>query len=243
MHQHPHVSLLLPLLVVVVVCCASGCVAAESYKCTFDDVVKESGSQEIAVVKEVEQKGQNGWQAYTLSTKEEESERKPIRISVSTLDLNDPTKYCGRDGLLVKLPFLGNERKQKTTLKNDAMKRPYFLGGTFKCEASDVLTPERKADLTDKILPAAVKLHTDRLRVNPLPIPFIVPEFDKKSLCSSFTVPEDHRAKEGKGVNADMVLYVGAWPGSVFALPCGSGASRAGASCCWRHELPALRLP
>ncbi|KEG15352.1 surface protease GP63 [Trypanosoma grayi] len=222
MHRHPHTSLLL-----LVVCCASVCLAAEPYQCTFDDVVKRGGPQTIAVVKEVPPNGQNGWQAYTLSaTVGEESEWKPIRILVSTEDLKDPTKYCNETTPEEKKPAT-KSAKSKTavaltaegTEERTVVKRPDFQGRTVTCKEADLLTAQRKADLADKILPAAVKLHTDRLLVKRLAKPFIVPKFDEKSMCSKFKVPDDHRAA-GKGVNADMVLYVAAGPGAPFALPC-----------------------
>ncbi|RNF17737.1 surface protease GP63 [Trypanosoma conorhini] len=87
------------------------------------------------------------------------------------------------------------------------------------------MTPEKVKLLTEEILPAAVKLHTDRLRVLPLTAPLLVPRFaEGSSVCKHYTVPEDHHTR---GVDADMVLYVAAGPGFMFGVPCATvGAER-----------------
>ncbi|ORC84355.1 surface protease GP63, partial [Trypanosoma theileri] len=63
--------------------------------------------------------------------------------------------------------------------------------------------------LLNKILPAAINLHSDILLVKQLETPFKVPDFGK-TLCSHFTVPTTHISE---GVeDAYMVLYVAVGP-------------------------------
>ncbi|RNF00637.1 surface protease GP63 [Trypanosoma cruzi] len=72
--------------------------------------------------------------------------------------------------------------------------------------------------VAEETVPAAVKLHADRLLVRPLESPLVVPPFATGSVCSWFTVPDGH-CSTGV-VNADLVLCVAAVPGGVWALPC-----------------------
>ncbi|KAH9586408.1 Peptidase M8 [Trypanosoma melophagium] len=75
-----------------------------------------------------------------------------------------------------------------------------------------------KAALKGTILPAAIKLHADRVLVDRVSSPLKVPEFKEDSICKNFSVPEHHR---NGGVNdADMVVYVAARPVDPFGVPC-----------------------
>ncbi|RNC52339.1 surface protease GP63 [Trypanosoma cruzi] len=72
--------------------------------------------------------------------------------------------------------------------------------------------------LAEETIPAAVKLHADRLLVQPLEGPLIVYSFATGSVCSWFTVPDGHRST---GVpNSVMVMSVAAASGGVWALRC-----------------------
>ncbi|RNC37995.1 surface protease GP63 [Trypanosoma cruzi] len=82
----------------------------------------------------------------------------------------------------------------------------------------DVLSSAHGNFLAEETVPAAVKLHAVRLLVQPLEGPLIVYSFATGSVCSHFTVTDEHRST---GVaNADMVLCVAAAAGGVWALLC-----------------------
>ncbi|ORC81278.1 surface protease GP63, partial [Trypanosoma theileri] len=63
---------------------------------------------------------------------------------------------------------------------------------------------EERNKLMNEVIPAAIKLHRDRLLVRPVSGKLKVPEF-KDEACDFFTVPKEHR---DVGVDADFVLYV-----------------------------------
>ncbi|EKF29468.1 surface protease GP63, putative [Trypanosoma cruzi marinkellei] len=88
----------------------------------------------------------------------------------------------------------------------------------------DVLCSMQGNILAEEVIPAAVKLHADRLLVQPLEGPLVVPPFATGSVCSRFTVPAEHHST---GVaDSDTVRHAGGWP-----------------SCRWRHEhCPAVSL-
>ncbi|KEG09800.1 surface protease GP63 [Trypanosoma grayi] len=162
----------------------------------FDEIRRKDGAQPLAVVREVPHKDQSGWQAYTLSGGEKTWA--PIRINVSTEDMNNPAKYCTRVGDV----------------------RPDFMGGTLVCESENILTDEKRKLLVEQTIPAAVKLHTDRLSVKPVTTSVVVEPL-KGSVCSHFTVPKGHGTSGVSG--ADMIMYAAAGPingGAAWALLC-----------------------
>jgi len=111
----------------------------------------------------------------------------PIRITVFTEDLDDPSKYCTAAGQL----------------------RPDFLGHMVRCQQEDVFTGAKRYTLLDTIIPMAVKMHTDRLLVQPIGT-IEVPNFNGTGVCQYFDVPESHH---NPGVtNTDYVMYVSAGP-------------------------------
>lgn len=113
----------------------------------------------------------------------------PIRITVSTLDLDDSSKYC--------------------TAAGDT--RSDMQGGTRTCTADDVFSAAKKTELKNTILPAAMKLLQEAFAVNPVIGNLLV---GSTSQCSGgFTIPSSHVAP---GVaNTDLVLYVAAAPTAV----------------------------
>ncbi|ORC93759.1 putative surface protease GP63 [Trypanosoma theileri] len=168
--------------------------------CLFVQLCSTSGilaAPSAGVVQEVPLKGQSGVQAYTVST----GYRHLIRIVTSTKDLENKRKYCSAEGM----PIWD------------------FDGNVIKCHNYHVLKTEDVQYLKNEILPAAVKLHADRLRVDPVKGSLVVPEFEEESTCSYFTVPVSHHCK---GVNnSDMVLYVAAKPVNPFATICANASS------------------
>ncbi|KAH9589418.1 Peptidase M8 [Trypanosoma melophagium] len=180
------------ILLVLFVSFLSQCIAAVPDGCVFDEVIKKSGPP-VSVLRELPKKGQGLWQAYTASLPDK---WEPLRIVVSSDDLNDPSKYC-----------------------DEAFRtRPnYFLGGTTQCNSLEVLTNAKKKRILSEIVPGAIKLHSDRLLVHRESKPVVVPKFTSE-VCSRFTVPSKHRTVGVSG--ADMVLYVAATPSDVWAVPC-----------------------
>ncbi|RNC51269.1 surface protease GP63 [Trypanosoma cruzi] len=90
MRQPRHATPLLPLVVLLLMGCASGCIAAApatQYRFGFDVMMRRSGRLPTAVVREVPRKGQGEMQAYTVATQDDDSGWEPIRMAVSTEDL------------------------------------------------------------------------------------------------------------------------------------------------------------
>ncbi|CCW69087.1 unnamed protein product [Phytomonas sp. Hart1] len=104
----------------------------------------------------------------------------------------------------------------------------------LKCNSDDVFTDEKKQLLREQIIPNAVRMHKDRLLVQPLRDNIRVEHFTG-SLCSQFTIPQSHHTT---GVpDTDFVLYVAAGPtvsgNLAWAIICqfdSSGRPLAGAS-------------
>ncbi|PBJ76920.1 surface protease GP63 [Trypanosoma cruzi cruzi] len=196
-----HATPLLPLVVVLLIYCATGRIAAADpatqYRCGFDEMMRRSGPLPTAVVREVPRRGQGAMQAYTVAADDANNGWESLRIMVSAKDLEDETKHCTKVG----------ETK------------PDFTGLDRECTDDDILTAEKKKTLLDLIIPVAVNLHAERLLVQRINVPWIMPGFGERSRCQYFTVPPSHR---GVGVlGADMVLYVAAGTGSeVWAVPC-----------------------
>lgn len=109
-----------------------------------------------------------------------------LRITVSTLDLDDSTKYC-------------------TTAGGTS---PDFTGNTVTCTAADVFTADKKSILLNNVLPAATAKLSTMLQVDQSTANIVVPT----NLCSRVTKPAAHSTT---GVsNTDFVLYVSAGPTS-----------------------------
>ncbi|CAJ1991401.1 GP63-like protein leishmanolysin-like protein [Leishmania donovani] len=128
----------------------------------------------------------------TISSGREDSEWAPIRIAVFMPDLEDESKYCTAVGQM----------------------RPDSSGSLVPCTSNaDLLTDAKKAVLINSILPQAVNMHAQRLKVRRLAASTsIVVNSMPGSYCGSFTVPTAHRTT---GVpNADFVVYVAAGPTS-----------------------------
>ncbi|RNE95913.1 surface protease GP63, partial [Trypanosoma rangeli] len=190
----PSQSARLLMVIVVAVCCGCSCVAAGpvSYPCSFDEVMRGEKLLSAPVVKVVPSAGEPQSETYVVVTEK----WAPIRIVASMKDLEDKNKHCG-------LP---------TGYKSN------LRGGTVSCSREDVLTRNGKKEILTSAINVAIKLHADRLLVQPLKAPLKVPNFPEKSICRQFTVPDVHRSEGVK--DADMVLYVAAAPGGVWALPC-----------------------
>ncbi|ORC87970.1 surface protease GP63, partial [Trypanosoma theileri] len=173
------------LLVLLPLYCTNGLAATGGRSCGFDAVRRRRGNTPVAVVRELPVKGQGPWQAYTAATY---SPWAPIRILVSTIDLEDDSRHCTAFGQL----------------------RPDFEFGQKVCLADHVLTNEKRNALINHIIPGAVKLHQDRLLVKPLKHAFQVPNFSLGHPCSAFSIPKDHYNPGISGY--DTVMYAAAGP-------------------------------
>ncbi|KAF5214177.1 hypothetical protein ECC02_013248 [Trypanosoma cruzi] len=198
---------LFPLAVLLLMCCAVRCVAAvpaTQYRFGFDMMMRRNGPLPTAVVREVPRKGQGAMQAYTVATQDDDSGWEPIRMAVSTEDLERGT----------------NKRKKYCEEGEDECYNA--LGHRVSCKAEHFLTEEKKQLCTGKILPGAVKLHAERLLVKPTGGTITVPRA-VNGPCSHFTVPTRHKSD---GVpNADFIIYAAARPSgtdsrAVWAATC-----------------------
>eukprot|EP00796_Vickermania_ingenoplastis_P012289 gene12289-biopygen8594 len=115
-----------------------------------------------------------------------------IRIGFFTKDLEDASRYCAAEGQVVK---------------------DLVRGGDYTCRAEDVLTESKRQILLDQLLPAAIMLHQERLKVQRL-LGFVkMSDLEMTSTtCSAFTIPESHQSKGVYGY--DVVFYVSAAPTS-----------------------------
>nr|AAA29243.1 major surface glycoprotein [Leishmania guyanensis] len=110
-----------------------------------------------------------------------------LRIAVSTADLTDPDYHCTRVGQRVS-----NHADEIVT-----------------CTAEDVLTEEKRDILVSYLIPQALQLHAERLKVRQVQGTWKVTGMTG-SICGDFSVPTAHLTA---GVsNADFVLYVASVP-------------------------------
>ncbi|RNF15776.1 GP63 group I member a protein [Trypanosoma conorhini] len=176
--------------ILLLLCCANvGLVHAER-RCIVDELANKSGPLTTVVELELPNRDRGMAQFFTASVKG----WAPIRIMVFTEDLSNPSKYCIAAG----------------------ESRPDFTGGTLVCENYDIFTPEKRSILVNKVIPQAIKMHMDRLLVEPLENGIVIPIYTF-GICSEFTVPSSHHTTGVFG--ADMYLYAATGPsgGSVLA--------------------------
>ncbi|RNE96154.1 leishmanolysin [Trypanosoma rangeli] len=178
----PFLSLTMFLLLLL--CWAAGCLAVDStrkHRCGFDEMMGR-WQPATAVVRDVPRRGQGEMQAYTVDAQGVESEWAPIRIKVSAEDMKDQWKHC--------LP-----------------ERPWRLvnGSRVKCTDDMMLTEAKKDIVLKQLLPAAIKLHAERLSVRPVEYPIPIPDYGI-GRCSDFTIPPWHHTIGVSG--ADLILYV-----------------------------------
>ncbi|ESL11603.1 surface protease GP63 [Trypanosoma rangeli SC58] len=180
----------LAVFLLLLMCCAAGCLAdapALKHRCGFGEMMRR-GPPATAVVRDVPRRGQGAMQAYTVAAQGEESEWAPIRIKVSAKDMDDPSKHCTAEG---------------------EMSMPE--GSRVKCTEDVVLTEAKKDIVLKQLLPAAIKLHAERLSVKACGRAPSVCRTVAVGLCSRFTIPSWHHTTGVSG--ADLILYVNAPPG------------------------------
>ncbi|EAN91657.1 putative surface protease GP63 [Trypanosoma cruzi] len=171
------------LFQVLLLCCFSGSVAVAEHHCISEEIEKKVGPRTTAVVLELPTRESGMLRALTASA----PEWAPIRFKFFTEDLKDPSKYCTAEGQI----------------------RPDFTGETVECKREDILTEEKKSIILKSLLPRAVKMHRDRLLVEPLTHRIIVPWYSS-GICAQFKIPRSHHILGVTG--ADMFLYVSAGP-------------------------------
>ncbi|ORC83908.1 surface protease GP63 [Trypanosoma theileri] len=159
----------------------------EHHRCMHDRVVMHVGAYIFSDGSSAAEASPQQEASNPLKRQEPTSGWDPIRIKFFTDDLNTSGRFC-------------------STVDESV----FSVKSSLTCTTDDVLTPEKEEILVKKILPEAIKLHSDRLFVERLRGPIVVPTFDSRSLCSKFTIPQEHKTT---GVDeADMVLYVAAAP-------------------------------
>ncbi|TPP52636.1 Leishmanolysin family protein [Leishmania donovani] len=110
-----------------------------------------------------------------------------LRIAVSTEDLTDPAYHCARVG-------------QRISTRD----------GRFAiCTAEDILTDEKRDILVKYLIPQALQLHTERLKVRQVQDKWKVTGMGD-DVCSDFKVPPAH-ITDGLN-NTDFVMYVASVP-------------------------------
>ncbi|ORC92213.1 leishmanolysin [Trypanosoma theileri] len=185
--SHPPV---LTLLLLVLLCCTAGCLATIPHHSMYGETSQKN--RPTGVVREIPRRGQGAVQAYTTSAAIDSSDSKdnknfePIRIKAYTRDLNDPSKYCTRAGDYCDTP---------------SYNRQY-------CHHSSVLTVRKRKILVEWSIPAAIKLHTDRLLVHRAEGIVKLRREDVRGQCGWYNIPEEHYT-EGLG-DADLHVYVSA---------------------------------
>ncbi|ORC85351.1 surface protease GP63 [Trypanosoma theileri] len=178
--------------------CTLVTLAVTEHRCIHDRVMMHVGADfngddrllGMTTVSRHRDSNANSRSSPTLKIREDPSEGwKPIRIKLVTDDLKKGEHYC----------------------LDDAKKSEILLHHTYNCSKDDELTPEKKKILVDEILPEAIKLHEERLFVERLKGPIVVPKFSDKSLCSKFTTPTS-ADKSTEISDYDMVLFAAAVP-------------------------------
>ncbi|RNE96875.1 leishmanolysin, partial [Trypanosoma rangeli] len=172
------------VLLLLLLCCCTGSFAAAEHRCIFDRISRKAGPPMRAVVRELPDRERDGTQVSTAFV----SDWAPLRFKVFSEDMNNALKYCTAAGEF----------------------RSDMKVGLLLCRQQDVLTAEKKFIILNWMLPNAIKLHMDRLHVQPEKRPVVVPLFPAGDACRNFEIPSSHHTTGVFG--ADMVLYAAAAP-------------------------------
>ncbi|ORC84291.1 surface protease GP63 [Trypanosoma theileri] len=172
----------------LLLCCAYGCIAA--------------------VVQPLPKRGQGPWDTYTVSAPdavdlEKKKDFKPIRFAVSAKEVDRVLKYCKQ---------WKKDPSAKDVYDNEYGFKLEVANSRFRfCKEESKMTAAKKRILLMDVLPAALKLHSERLSIDleneKLKLPFnethpypVLPN------CTDVSIPKEHR----EGIpNADFMLYVG----------------------------------
>nr|Q27673.1 RecName: Full=Leishmanolysin; AltName: Full=Cell surface protease; AltName: Full=Major surface glycoprotein; AltName: Full=Major surface protease; AltName: Full=Promastigote surface endopeptidase; AltName: Full=Protein gp63; Flags: Precursor [Leishmania amazonensis]AAA82695.1 ecto-metalloproteinase precursor [Leishmania amazonensis] len=116
-----------------------------------------------------------------------------LRIAVSAEDLTDPAYHCARVGQRVN----------------------NHVGDIVTCTAEDILTDEKRDILVKHLVPQALQLHRERLKVQQVQGKWKVTGMTA-DVCRYFKVPPAHVT--GGVTNTDFVLYVASVPSEESVL-------------------------
>ncbi|ORC92823.1 surface protease GP63, partial [Trypanosoma theileri] len=152
-------------------------------------------------VRELPTKDQKLEEKYTIATKEGK-DWQPIRIHVSAEAVDAAVEKC-KDRAA---------QAREKTFRGDTFMPGHvelvYPDATEHCSKETLITADMKKILVEKLLPAAIKLHSERLSVHPLQenLVFHKTLFEDGAPCSFFKPPEGHHSTGVPG--ADFVLYV-----------------------------------
>ncbi|ORC83441.1 surface protease GP63, partial [Trypanosoma theileri] len=191
----------------LLLCCAYGCIAA--------------------VVQPLPQRGQGPWDTYTVAEVGSDhvsgkDNFQPIRFAVSAKEFDRVMKYCKHlNGDLDE-----DQEGDKYDPKKDKEEYGFEIGvkeiNDDFCdeEGHNTVTPGKKRTLLREVLPAALKLHSERLSVKREEENLIVrkDKHEFSSKCAKVSIPKQHQ--EHGVPNVDFVLYVGVTDTSVPVQIC-----------------------
>ncbi|ORC92825.1 surface protease GP63, partial [Trypanosoma theileri] len=161
----------------------------------------EEEATSSSVVRELPTKGDELAEKYAIVTREGQ-DWQPIRIHVSAEAVDAAVEKC-------------KDWAAKATEKNirgDTFDPNYvelvYPEATEHCSEETLITADKKKTLVEKLLPAAIKLHSERLSVHPVQGNLVLHKtlFEGDAPCSFFKPPEGHHSTGVPG--ADFVLYV-----------------------------------
>ncbi|ORC84927.1 surface protease GP63 [Trypanosoma theileri] len=170
-----------------------------------------------AVVQQLPQKGESALQAYTVSAvalaatpDKKEGDWQPIRIGVYTKFVEDMVKFCTTRNpeVLNEYVTAGEEFEQSLEDEEDESEELDHLEQLKqRCQSDEKMTEEKKKVLFTEVLPKAIKLHTDRLKVEMKRSSTSETEINILIGCELFKVPLEGKVHETLGV--DFMIYVG----------------------------------
>ncbi|ORC81335.1 surface protease GP63 [Trypanosoma theileri] len=143
-----------------------------------------------AVVQQLPQKGQNALQAYTVATAKTGEEWKPIRIGVYTKLVEDIMEYC-------------NKKVMSSELEYDQEDFEEF-GDHCEEYNNQMMLTQKKDILFKEVLPKAIKLHADRLKVKQVEEVLKITNITED--CVEFNIPQEHKTNGISDV--DFMIYV-----------------------------------
>ncbi|ORC82118.1 surface protease GP63 [Trypanosoma theileri] len=186
-----------------------------------------------AVVQQLPQKGQSALHAYTVSTdtnvQTDDKDWHPIRIGVYTKFVEDVVKYCNAKerGKPSEYTELDNKLKElKEKLEDEEFYEEEFAGeDTFNLEreveelqkelnfdsrCKDGITEKIKKVLFKEVLPKAIKLHTDRLKVKQMERTPILSAGENKRIQNSCQFFKDSfKSNVQDSSDFDFMIFVG----------------------------------
>ncbi|ORC81139.1 surface protease GP63, partial [Trypanosoma theileri] len=164
-----------------------------------------AGTSFSAVVQHLPQRGESALHAYTVANLEKSGRNwKPIHIEVSAEGVNNVLRDCDRKRALAE------------QLKGTGTRR--YDDSVF-CDNKTGITDEKKDLLLNKLLLAAIKLHTDRLNIEQKEGEVVVSTSTINSFSGECGVIKAWEHKKSFS-NADFVLFVGLDESEMSTIVC-----------------------